>query len=334
MMQQLQALWPRKVGLEWNLTKLHEQFHVPVDIHRHGRPKNVHTGPAEHNHVDLKKAGHKTQLNKRKLDIQTGQRMIDRLIIQFAYDRVHCPANICNTNLEYTGACRNGSKGVFRFRTIPNNGRWAADGQVQWNKPDYTGFVPLMHDSIIALLGSKLLTKYGTETFADGVPITTLDVPFCTEYQRNDFVYRAHPKYRNEKAYYDWAYIKWWDGEDPVTLEAKYVSIIGRILCFFHHPDGELMAVVHSCKCETNEQHGVFGTYWHLEYDGPVKTPRPHLEMVHVDAIEEHACMIPYSSANPYMWVHVWNQNEWADCFQTIEPPENNNITTRNSLNI
>ena len=36
MMQQLQALWPRKVGVEWNLTKLHEQFHVPMDIHRHG----------------------------------------------------------------------------------------------------------------------------------------------------------------------------------------------------------------------------------------------------------------------------------------------------------
>ena len=45
MMQQLQALWPREKGPEWSLTKLHEQFHVPFDIHRHDSHKNVHAGP-------------------------------------------------------------------------------------------------------------------------------------------------------------------------------------------------------------------------------------------------------------------------------------------------
>ena len=53
MMMQLQALWPRQTGLEWNLTKLHEQFHLRMDIHRHGRHRNVHTGPQEHNHIRL-----------------------------------------------------------------------------------------------------------------------------------------------------------------------------------------------------------------------------------------------------------------------------------------
>ena len=73
MMQQLQALWPRKEGFEWNLTKLHEQFHVPMDIHRHGKHRNVHSGPQEHNHIAQKKCAKKTQLNKRKLDEQTGE---------------------------------------------------------------------------------------------------------------------------------------------------------------------------------------------------------------------------------------------------------------------
>ena len=63
MMDQLQALWPRKTGLEWNLTKLHEQFHIPEDIHRHGRHWNVHTGPQEHNHIAIKNAAKRTQLN-------------------------------------------------------------------------------------------------------------------------------------------------------------------------------------------------------------------------------------------------------------------------------
>jgi hypothetical protein len=33
---ELQSLWPWCDGLEWNLTKLHKQFHVPLDIHRNG----------------------------------------------------------------------------------------------------------------------------------------------------------------------------------------------------------------------------------------------------------------------------------------------------------
>ena len=192
MMQQLQALWPRKVGLEWNLTKLHEQFHVPVDIRRHGRPKNVHTGPAEHNHVDLKKAAHKTQMNMKKLDIQTGERMIDRLIIQYAYDRVMPLDMSIPKNDNHAGECRNASKGIFRFRSIPHQGRWAADGEVIWKRTEYASLVPMMHDSILALLGSKLLAKYGTQS-QDDVPVTSLDVRFFTEYERNGFVYRAHP---------------------------------------------------------------------------------------------------------------------------------------------
>jgi hypothetical protein len=34
MMHQLQSLWPREDGFGWNLMKIHEQFHVPEDIHR------------------------------------------------------------------------------------------------------------------------------------------------------------------------------------------------------------------------------------------------------------------------------------------------------------
>ena len=329
MMKQLQALWPRKVGLEWNLTKLHEQFHVPMDIHRHGRHKNVHTGPPEHHHVTLKHAAKKTQLNKQSLDFQTGERLIERLTIQFAYDRVSHHISNIPKNPTYPGECKNASKGIFKFTTIPTQGRFAADGHVIWKKTEYTGLVPLMHDAILALLGSKLLLKYGlVHTDPNDVITTTLDIPFFTEYQRNGIVYRAHPRYRGGHAYYDWVYIKWWDGEDVHTHETKYVSIIGRILCFFQHPNGELMAVVHSCKWDTNEQHGVFGTYWHLEYDGPIVANRPHLEMISVDAIENHVCMIPYSSKNPFMWVHIWDPSEWPACFQTIQPPETANLNT------
>jgi hypothetical protein len=77
MMEQLQAMWPRLDGLGWDITKIYEQFHVPVDIERNGSHKNVHTAPQEHNHVPIKRAAQKTQKNKRSLDYQTGERLME-----------------------------------------------------------------------------------------------------------------------------------------------------------------------------------------------------------------------------------------------------------------
>jgi hypothetical protein len=55
---------------------MHEQLHVPV---AYGNHKNIHTGPQEHNHIDIKKAAKKTQQNKNKFDVQTGHRVMEQL---------------------------------------------------------------------------------------------------------------------------------------------------------------------------------------------------------------------------------------------------------------
>lgn len=80
------------------------------------------------------------------------------------------------------------------------------------------------------------------------------------------------------------------------------------------------MAVVQSCKEDTGEQHGVFATYWHLEYTN-VTNSRPKLSMVNVECLGAHVCMIPYHNNDSYVWVHIWNPGEWPGCFQTIKPP-------------
>jgi hypothetical protein len=58
-----------------------------------------------------------------------------------------------------------------------------------------------------------------------------LRIPFFTEYQRNGNVYHAHPDYRRDGAYYDWAHVKWWDGDD-VDGNQLSTDIIGQILGF------------------------------------------------------------------------------------------------------
>ena len=331
MMRQLQSLWPRHAGFEWNLTKLHEQFHVPFDIHRHGKHKNVHSGPQEHNHIPTKLAANHTQKNKSKLDLQTGERVIDRLVVQCAYDRVVPQHNNkpqqSHDSSSYqipSVSIAQSSKGTFHFQTQHADSQFATvDAHCSWRKEKHNGLVPLMCSDILSFLGKELFVEYSTlsSPLNDNL-FLTLDIEFYTEYQRNGFVYRSHPLYRGEHPYYDFAYIKWSMGSDPVTQEEIIESIIARILCFFRHPSGELMAVIHSCDMETGEQHGVFGTCWKMELEGPTASCKPSLSMVSVDCIEDHVCMIPYSANHPHVWVHIWPQSQWPGCFQQIEAPD------------
>ena len=154
-----------------------------------------------------------------------------------------------------------------------------------------------------------------------------MNIRIFTEYERNGFIYRAHPKYQGEYEYYDWANINWDDGVDLITQEPKVVLIIGRVMCFFHHPDGSMMAVVHSCKWGTREAQGVIGKYWHLEYEGPFAQRRPMFHIISVDCIQDHVCMIPYSADDLFRWIHILPTSEWPECFQSIIPPETNNNT-------
>ena len=324
MMSQLQTLWPRDDGLEWNITKLHEQFHVPMDIHRHGNHKNVHSGPQEHNHIDIKKAARKTQLNRKTLDEQTGCRVMERLVIQRAYDFVTAdirlpPGKDNNVALGVVNA----SKGVYCLVSDTATGASYVDATLHWHRTKHDGLVPLHHDHIIRVLITTLFPDYA-ELTVDGTSLA-LQIPFFTEYERNGFIYRAHPNYRGNGAYYDWAQIQWEIGDnDSITGNAQYQNYIGRIHGFILHPDGDTYAVVHSTidnKPRRVLDHGVFANYWHLEVEGNNTSHWPVLQLVHVDCLLEHVCMIPYDEQDTYTWIHIWNPTEWPDCFMTILSP-------------
>ena len=193
-----------------------------------------------------------------------------------------------------------------------------------WKTGKNTDVALLWEDPIKGFLASRLFVQYSIAT--DTNEGRMLDIPFFTEYERNGFVYRAHPKYRGENPYYDWAFISWVTGTDITTGLDKTESVIGRILCFITHPNGELMALIHSCKQGTDEQHGVYRTYWHLECEGPAHQRSPQVHMVNVECMLEHACMIPYSKNDPFRWIHIWHPSKWPACFQTIEPPVEDNL--------
>lgn len=267
----------------------------------------------------MKKAAKKTQLNKKKLDLQTGQRVLERLIIQRAYDLVTAETAAPQETPITSKLLSQASKGTYKFICDNTTGTNHVSACLTWKRQKHAGLVPLHHDHIIRTLITTLFETYAITDITLGGP-TVLEIPFFTEYERNGFIYRAHPDYRGEGAYYDWAQINWYVGDDPATGEPMHKPYIGRLLAFIEHPDGDTYVIVHSVLARNtgHVEHGVFGHFWHLEVQGTETAHQPVLQLVHVDCLLEHVCMIPYTSTDPFMWVHLWHPSEWPGCFQTI----------------
>ena len=88
---------------------------------------------------------------------------------------------------------------------------------------------------------------------------------FHTEYVKNGIVYRSHPNFQSDGAWYDWAMVKFADENEAVDDElatpiSNYPSDMfpSKIIAFVtHHPSNgdpeELNAIVHSCEYNDHE---------------------------------------------------------------------------------
>jgi hypothetical protein len=348
MARQLQVLWPRRDGLQWALTKLHEMFHVPRDIHRNGKHYNVHSAPQEHNHMAIKAAALKTQRQKHKIDLQTGERIVDRLILQRAFDRVGETVwkmdqdETAMTDTKEHGLVKNATKGFIvitqeqmankQSRTPPIR------SHIKWNKSRKKQITaPVLSEThlISFLIEEYFLTHRKRVTHETGQCHYGMQLRCFTEYQHNGIVYRCHPKYRGDRAYYDWCYIHW-ENDDGSIL-----PLIGRIHIFFQTPTGEIKAVVHSVDQKSEKEYSVFATKWFLEHKGPRTNLKPMFHIVEIESLGNHAMVVPHNTTGS-KFIHIHDRSEWPEFFQTMPLPpdptptilEENNIPIQPNSNI
>jgi hypothetical protein len=259
----------------------------------------------------------KRRRTKKPLDYQAGE----RLVIQRAYDFVTANEHQQAPCLDNKSPLINASKGIYCLRQDLLSNEISVD--LHWARARYDGLTPLYHDHIIAHFIMQLFHEYAV---VDQKGDRQLEIPYFTEYECNGFVYRAHPNYRGNGAYYDWVKVNWEVDTDNTTGEVTYTSFMGRMLGFFTHPDGETNAIIHSVKEEATglDEFGVFGHFWHMECEGTNAAPHPILHFVHVDCLLEHVCMLPYTEKDEYMWVHMWRPSLWPDCF--LGSDDNNHL--------
>jgi hypothetical protein len=114
-----------------------------------------------------------------------------------------------------------------------------------WQRNKYAGQVPLLYIHIIRVLITTLLQEYTVQ--AGSAPSEhVLNIPFYTQYERNGFVYGAHPNYRGAGAEYNWAHVQWENGTDAVTGTMLYKKYKARIHGFILHPKGGTYAIIYS----------------------------------------------------------------------------------------
>ena len=216
----------REGGLGLKLTKFHCSLHVEYNLRNLGSNNNTHSGPMENNHKDnIKKPAKNTQRRKSTFDQQIAKRLKEKLVIRQASALV----DEANKQRAATMATSSAPVGGTRF-TVHVKEEENVDGDtvlvchLTWcsahksNHPNQEP--PGVALDYLAYLVDKAVKEQN---------LGSIDVTFeCfTEHKREGQIFRAHPNYRKEGAWYDWAQVAFAPDEDLDTVvTTKYPSQI------------------------------------------------------------------------------------------------------------
>ena len=307
MVNKLMDLWPRATGNGYDIPKIHGQFHVPRNIARMGNQLNIHSGPQEANHITLSKdPAQTTQRRAGSIDHQLATRLAEHLVIQKAHHLMHLNEQSC-ISPNAIDATRYATKGRLVLSQQPN--ATLINAHIEWcNKKHKLMLLP-HYDHIIALM----IKNFWHLACGDNEGNKQISFPIFTEYNRNgEILYRSHNCFRGSGPWMDWAFIHWEEGDG-----------LAKILVFLEVPVDGLSAIVYPCEIDTCTRRSKLTEVVRME-----RHPRsrvPHLQIVSVDSLQQHALVLPLRSFNypnehdVDEWLYVHDREFWADQFHLTE---------------
>ena len=209
----------RTDGNQWKIIKFHMITHIVSSMNDFGVASNFDTSAPESNHkYNVKKPASHTQSRASTIEIQTATRYYENMVISMASqkllsrtkngkhtDNMKLRKTMYGTKFEIT------SGGTNHFSDVCNH------VTISWNLKDLKS---TYDNKYITWIGKHLLSQLGTNTSISG----------CTEYHRDDLIFRAHPNYKGTGPWFDWAMFKW-ELEDGDTID-----IPGQIVMFLWIP--------------------------------------------------------------------------------------------------
>ena len=327
MLSRIIKLWPREEGQGWNLAKFHEQLHVPDDIFYNGCPKGSHSGPVEHNHIQMvKRPSSRTQKRRSNLDQQLAMRLYESALVNSAQDRMESNRQLALHNMQTKGkkddgVCPLASKASIKVKYVKGNG--TAYGQV-----GTLTLSPLVLEYIVKEYFVKL--KHVTSHNERSKYVLN----YFSEYNHNGNLYRSHSNYRGNGPWYDWVIIRWkrtrnvtWSNmladechvhfgeEERAKKNHRYLYCPGQILAFTNPEPNIFHAIVKCCNFSF-ERGSIFSTKWKSAVIYRSHSRHAYLYHVDVSNIVRPCLMIPKDPSDPFTdYEEIWEKSLWANEF-------------------
>jgi hypothetical protein len=355
MLNRLASIWPRNKGQGWEISKFHEQIHVPDDIYRHGPPACTNTHVTEHQHVNVKAAARRTQNNRETLDQQLGQRIYEGAVIDAAYKGMadHFAPSVLNGTLDDSSdgdLMIPSTASSIRIQLFYKNyeiEQWKEKPPRYWSALNYkeNGIQPhfLPDEAFKAWHDAWRQGKLPGDTPPPDCHDDTFTRTFTcvSEIKWKGQMFRASTKYRQTQVWFDWVVIRYLDDNPkrkkneshPIEIgypdneyeRSKHNYAPGRLVGFLvdHKSSTDIYALLKMCKFN-NSKGSVFTTKWEdaSAYDDDSGAEIPYYEVVSVREHFVRPClMIPISTSNDTKKFHktsyheVWPVELWADQF-------------------
>lgn len=210
----------RTKGMGLNLMKFHAIIHLMEDIKVNGVPLEFDTSANESHHKPVKYAAQLTQRNQETFIYQVAVRMWEFQILDIALEEIY---NCCRPSDYYrVDSDISMSEGSKSDQSLHDSGE-----EVNVTTTD-GAMMEVFFDEETEENSFKMLTKskHGLNTrmnvdlldFLCDLQAVVLEhlptksLPIYTRHQRNGVIFNAHPNYRGQGPWKDWAVIDWGPG--------------------------------------------------------------------------------------------------------------------------
>jgi hypothetical protein len=213
------------MNYNFKFAKFHLMQHYPMYISRFGSPKNYDGGASERNHKALTKhPARKTQMRPGLLSIQTAKSLSEMRIMKHALNsRIGGVNNMVEHEMDnetidddLNSCILQGSN--FEINYSNDEGNREKRVILNWNKRHKQPTQPY-DDDILATIANELWGK--NEIHPD-----VHSIPGNTELKYHDYLFRAHPSYRSNEAWFDFARFKWDDPADDFEYPARILMFL------------------------------------------------------------------------------------------------------------
>ena len=328
----------RTKGMGLNIMKFHAIVHLMEDIIIHGVPLEFDTAANESHHKESKVAAKLTQRNEANFHHQVAIRMWEFHLIDLALVELETGRR----NSEYFDAVSDKLADEMDVSTDGSEQSNRTDGQpvenvtddakilVYWNEKDGALGFHLQSRSKHAdqtsmnahLLGFLMNLQ---DLLGDHLDDRFLDI--YTRHKRGDVIFHAHPNYRGQGPWKDWAMVEW-AGWGRLPCHISCFVVLDCLPASRNGPEyggvtlkNTTYAVVESCEWEVNEQEigrsdlfvPLLKEIGELDADGNVQDRIFYL--AEVDAIVSPLAVIPDIGGPPNRYFYIKSRNDWANEF-------------------